>query len=98
MIAGDHAGQALAAVLEALSIPHATTVGDEETRNQILLMRVMHTVVFLEGLDQEDQAYVAESFPHRLSYFRERLAAYPAEGYKTWDELVAEMEARRERA
>jgi hypothetical protein len=30
-----------------------------------------------------------------VAYLRERLAEHPAEGYKTWDERVAELDAAR---
>jgi hypothetical protein len=30
-----------------------------------------------------------------MAYLRERLAEHPAEGYKTWDERVIELEAAR---
>ena len=41
---------ALTAVREALDIPHAATVGDDETRAKILDERLGHTVVMLQGI------------------------------------------------
>jgi len=80
---------ALRAVLEALGIPHPATVGDGEAHDKILAERVMHTVVFLQSfLDGGEPDW-------SLGYFRERLAEHPAAGYRTWDEAVAELAARR---
>jgi hypothetical protein len=86
---------ALRAVLEALDIPHPATVGDGEVRDRILGERVMHTVVFLRGLltDLTDD-WAAARAERGLDYFRQKLAEHPAAGYRTWDELVAELHAK----
>ncbi len=41
---------ALAAVREALDIPHSATVGDQEIRDAILVERVGHASVMLSGI------------------------------------------------
>jgi hypothetical protein len=81
---------ALAAVREALDIPHAATVGDDEIPAKILDERLGHTVAMLAGILDRDP--VAD-IPWSAGYLRERLAEHPAEGYKTWAERVAELEA-----
>jgi hypothetical protein len=93
-VPGDYRA-ALGAVLEALDIPYAATVGDEETRAAMLLERVMHTVIFLRGvLDPDRRGYrcVADD----VAYLLDRLAEHPAEGYKTWAQGVAELEAAKD--
>ena len=86
---------ALAAVREAIDIPYAATVGDDETRTAILLRRVMQLSVFL-GSIMRDQPQPDWLMPHSIAYLRERLAEHPAEGYRTWDEAVAELRARQD--
>jgi hypothetical protein len=81
---------ALTAVREALDIPHAATVGDDETRAKILDERTGHAVVMLCGILGED---AITDIPWSAGYLREQLAKHPAEGYKTWAEAMAEMQA-----
>ncbi len=71
----------LAAVLEALDIPYPATVGDSEVHDRILLDRVMHAKVALEGVLQrgDDPGWSAD-------YLRSRLAEKPATGYRAWGE------------
>ena len=84
---------ALAAVREALAIPHAATMGDDETRAKILGERLGHTVAMLSSvLDRIGDGRDAD-IPWSVGYLREQLAKHPAEGYKTWDARVAELEA-----
>jgi hypothetical protein len=87
---GQPARDALEAVRGALDIPYGATVGDEETRTAILLERVGHTAVMLNGILGGD--------PHpdiewSVAYLRARLAEHPATGYKTWAERMAELDA-----
>lgn len=83
---------ALRAVLEALDIPHPATVGDAEVHDRILLERVMHAVVMLRGVLEPDRC---PDVPWSTAYLRERLAEHPAQGYKTWQQQAAELEAAR---
>ena len=71
----------LAAVLEALDIPSPATVGDGEVHDRILLDRVMHAKVALEGVLQrgDEPGWSAD-------YLRSRLAEKPATGYRVWGE------------
>jgi hypothetical protein len=89
------ARDALAAVLEALDIPHAATMGDQETRNKILLERAGHAVVMLRSV--LDGEHPAPDAPWSVAYLRERLAEHPAANYKTWGERAAELDAARAR-
>lgn len=82
---------ALEAVLEALDVPHAATVGDEEIRNRILLERVGHTVVMLKSMLRDE--HPAPDAAWAVSYLRAQLGEHPAEGYKTWAERMAELDA-----
>jgi hypothetical protein len=81
---------ALAAVLEALDIPHAATMGDEVKRTAILIERAGHAVVMLRGILGGD---AHPDIPWSVAYLRARLAEHPATGYKTWAEQVAELDA-----
>ncbi|MGP4092570.1 hypothetical protein [Streptomyces sp. KR55] len=77
----DELRELLAAVLEAIAIPHPATVGDGEVHGRILLDRVMDARVALEGVLQrgDEPGWSAD-------YLRERLAEKPATGYRAWGE------------
>lgn len=81
--------QALEAVLEALAIPHAATTGGDTVRNEVLVERIRHVVVFLEGLLRDEQAPQG----WRIDYLRERLAEHPPTGYVTHDQAHARLRA-----
>lgn len=83
---------ALEAAREALDIPHGASVGDQCIRDAILMERVMHMAGTLERILGDDP-YL--DIPWQVAYLRARLAEHPAQGYKTWDERVAEMDAAR---
>ena len=85
------ARDALQAVREALDIPHAATVGDEEIRAKIMDRRVMHAVTFLRGVLALEPPPLDIGW--HVAYLRERLAEHPATGYRTWDEAAAEAAA-----
>ncbi len=89
----------LAAVLEALDIPHPATVGDDEVYGRIRNDRATHAVVALRSvLDDKPLMDIAWT----AAYLRERLTEHPPTGYvtvgqahaalaegKTWSEAVA---------
>jgi len=81
---------ALTVVREALDIPHAATVGDDETRAKILDQRLGHAVAMFRGILGED---ASRDIPWSVGYLRERLAGHSATGYRTWDERMAELKA-----
>ncbi|GFH38890.1 hypothetical protein [Streptomyces pacificus] len=68
----------LAAVREALDIPHPATVGDAEVHDRILEARVMHARIALaDVLDHGgDPGWHAD-------YLRSRLAEHPPTGYRS---------------
>lgn len=89
-IAAAGARAALEAVLEALDIPHGATMGDQETRDAILVERAGHAVATLSGILGED---AHPDVPWSVAYLRGRLAGHPATGYRTWAERVADLDA-----
>ncbi len=82
---------ALRAVLEALDIDSGATVADGEIADRILLERAGHARAMLQGLLGRDPI---RDVPWSVGYLREQLAKYPATGYRTWAEAVAELKAR----
>jgi len=93
--AADH--DALAAILEALDIPYAASVGDEQIRAKILDARLMHTLIMLRGWLEDDRPGWQRQ--HSLDYLRERLAEHPAAGYRTdYAEVMADWAAGRKAA
>jgi hypothetical protein len=84
---------ALAAVREALGIPHAATVGDQETRDAILVERAGHATAMLDGLFERLGGGLDPMIGWSAGYLRERLADHPATGYRTWDERMAKIKA-----
>lgn len=88
------ARDALEAVREALDIPYAATAGDEEIRAKILDERLRHAAVMLGSILDTDPAGHPD-VPWSVAYLRGQLAKHPAEGYKTWDERMAELDAAR---
>jgi hypothetical protein len=77
---------ALAAVLEALDIPHAATAGGAKIRQEILNARILYTVAFLRGNLHEDH-----QLGWALGYLRERLGEHPPAGYVTYEEAQAAL-------
>jgi len=91
--AGDYRA-ALELALEAIDIPHAATVGDEETRARVMLGRVTSAIIMMRAvLERADSEMAWE-----LGYCREQLDKYPAAGYRTWDDVRADQAARRSAA
>lgn len=70
----------LEAVREAIAIPYAATMGDDQARARVLTERVMHAQIALTNvLDRgDDPGWSAD-------YLRARLAEHPATGYRHWD-------------
>ncbi|MET7731596.1 hypothetical protein ABZT02_09525 [Streptomyces sp. NPDC005402] len=89
----------LAAVLEALDIPHPATVGGNEAHDKVLNDRVMHAAIALRSVLDDKPLMDTE---WTTAYLRERLAEHPPAGYvtvnqaraaraagKSWSESVA---------
>ena len=89
---GTVARDILEAVREAIDIPNAATVGDQEIRDKILVERVSHAVVMLQSiLDEPSTTYI----PWSVDYLSARLAERPAAGYRTWEQATAELDRAR---
>jgi hypothetical protein len=80
----------LAAVLEAIDLPHPASVGGTEAHDQLLATRVVHARIalrsFLDDGPDLGPAWNAE-------YLRERLAEHPIAGYVTVDQAHAALDA-----
>lgn len=85
----DETRAVIGAVLYALDIPHAASVGHDETRSRILGERVMHLVVIFHNIIRWNR--VAD-LPGDLAHLREVLDERPATGY------VTDKQARARRA
>ena len=79
---------------EALDIPHAATVGDEERRTAILVERAGHAVVMLRAILHEQ--HPAPDIAWSVAYLRDRLAEHPSVGYKTCEARLAELDAAKD--
>ncbi|MFI1726887.1 hypothetical protein [Streptomyces sp. NPDC020489] len=78
LIPDDTVRELLAAVLEALDIPHPATVGDTETHDRILNDRAMHAAIALRSALEEHPLGIAWT----TAYLRERLTEHPPTGYQ----------------
>ncbi|MEU9793807.1 hypothetical protein AB0E27_24800 [Streptomyces sparsogenes] len=70
----------LRAVLEALDIPHPATFGDSEKHARVLEDRVMHTVIALRDVLDDERSPLGVEWT--TAYLRERLAEHPPTGYR----------------
>jgi hypothetical protein len=75
---------ALAAMLEALDLPHPASIGDLDQYRQVLEDRAMHVRVTLRSILRDDRH--ADDAAWDVSYLREQIAKTPATGYRTVDE------------
>ncbi|MGW2292300.1 hypothetical protein [Streptomyces phaeochromogenes] len=76
----------LAAVLEALDIPHPATMGDSQAHDRILSERAMHAVIALRSTLEGHPLDVEFT----TSYLRERLDEHPP-AYVTVDQARAAL-------
>jgi hypothetical protein len=76
----------LAAVLEALDLPYAATVGDEDAYRQALEERAMHAKIALRSVLDGHPLDVEFT----TSYLRERLGEHPPT-YRTLDQARAAL-------
>lgn len=77
----------LAAVLEAIDLPHPATTGGAAVHDQLLVDRVTHARIALRSVlddDAPDTAWEAE-------YLRKRLAQHPVTGYVTTEQADAAL-------
>lgn len=89
LIPDDAVRDLLAAVLEALDLPHPATVGGTEAHDRLLNDRAAHAKIALRS--------VLEGHPLGIewtaAYLRERLAKHPVAGYVTVDQAHAALDA-----
>lgn len=71
----------LAAILEALDIPHPATTGDIEAHDRILNDRAMHAAIALRNILGDGPSLGIE---WTARYLRERLAEHPTDSYRHW--------------
>ncbi|MFD9442678.1 hypothetical protein ACFWBR_35125 [Streptomyces sp. NPDC060006] len=79
----------LAAVLEALDIPHPATVGDTETHDRLLNDRAMQAVIALRSVLEDAPLGIAWT----TEYLREQLAELPPTTYVSSDQARAALAA-----
>lgn len=80
----------LAAVLEALDIPHPATVGGIEAHDRLLNARAVHARITLRNF-LDDAPNLGPAWNAR--YLRERLAEHPITGYVTVTQAHAALDA-----
>ncbi|MFK0279365.1 hypothetical protein ACIQVL_02680 [Streptomyces sp. NPDC090499] len=80
----DDTREFLAAVLDAINLPHPATVGDSEAFGRLLEDRALDAVVALTGaLGEPPNADWGLGW--HTSYLREQLAKKPATTYRHYD-------------
>lgn len=82
----------LDAVLEAVNIPHAATIGHERTRAAIIVNRLIVLQVTLQSILDESRP-TSPDLDEDLRFMRERLTQFPAEGYVTHEQAHQRLEA-----
>ena len=80
----------LAAVLEALDLPHPATIGGTEAHDRLLNTRAVHARIALRSL-LDDGPDLGPAWS--AQYLRERLAEHPVTGYVTVDQAHAALDA-----
>ncbi|NJP73811.1 hypothetical protein [Streptomyces sp. C1-2] len=78
----------LAAVLEAIDLPHPATTGGAEVHDRLLAARAMHVRIMLRNL-LDDGPDLGPAWSAK--YLRERLAAHRITGYVTVDQADAAL-------
>ena len=78
----------LAAVLEAIDLPHPATVGDTDAHHALLADRAMDAVVALQCV-----LHRSDCAEWSADYLRGRLAEKPVTGYVTVDQAHAALDA-----
>jgi hypothetical protein len=73
----------LAAVLEAIDLPHPATVGGQPVHRELLATRVMHASIALREVLTDGVGSGADP-AWQAAYLRRKLAEHPADGYQHW--------------
>jgi hypothetical protein len=80
----------LAAILEAIDLPHPATTGGTEVHDRLLAARAVHARIALRNL-LDDVPGLGPAWTAK--YLRERLAEHPVTGYVTADQAQAALDA-----
>jgi hypothetical protein len=80
----------LAAVLEAIDLPHPATAGGSEAHDRLLSTRVVHARIALRSI-LDDGPDMGPAW--NAQYLLERLAEHPVTGYVTVDQADAALDA-----
>ena len=83
----------LAAVLEAIDLPHPATVGGAETHDRILAARAVHARIALRSALGDVDLGPCLGPTWNARYLRERLAQHPITGYVTVQQADAALNA-----
>ncbi|MFM9643581.1 hypothetical protein [Streptomyces turgidiscabies] len=79
----------LAAVLEAIDLPHAASVGGTEAHDLLLVRRVSHARIALRSVLDDNGVGMGPAWD--AAYLRERLAEHPVAGYVTANQADAAL-------
>ncbi|MGY1499163.1 hypothetical protein ACW4TU_21690 [Streptomyces sp. QTS52] len=79
----------LAAVLDALDLPHPACVGGTEAHDRLLNTRAVHARIALRSALEEHPLGIEWT----TTYLREQLAKHPVAGYVTADQAHAALDA-----
>ncbi|MFF5029228.1 hypothetical protein ACFY2J_34095 [Streptomyces collinus] len=83
----------LAAVLEAISLPHPATFAGGEVHERLLADRVVHARLALRSALGSDGVGPDMGLAWDAQFLRERLARHPITGYVTVDQADAALTA-----
>jgi hypothetical protein len=81
----------LAAVLEAINIPHPATYGGQDAHDRLLNDRVMYARLALRSTLDDAELSPAMGPAWDARYLRDRLAQHPVTGYVTVDQADAAL-------
>jgi hypothetical protein len=81
----------LAAVLEAIDIPHPATFGHQGAHDRLLNDRVMYARLALRSTLEDAELGTAMGPAWDAQYLRKRLAQHPVTGYVTVDQADAAL-------
>lgn len=81
----------LAAVLDALDLPHPAAIGGTEAHDRLLNTRASHARRALRSVLDDDGHGMGPAWD--AAYLRERLAEHPVTGYVTADQAHAALDA-----
>lgn len=83
----------LAAVLEAIDLPHPATDSGTEAHDRLLNTRVMHARIALRTVLDSEEGVINLGPAWTAQYLREQLAKHPITGYVTADQAHERLDA-----